>query len=97
MARISKTELIKLQKTLKSDAAIGEKFSITRQAVHQLRNRYGIASMREKNVERNDKIIALYKNGVKGTAIAEQMDVSISQVYRVIRSDKKLVKKGKRK
>jgi biotin operon repressor len=42
MARISKSELIRLQKTLITDKAISEKFGISRQAVHQLRVKYGI-------------------------------------------------------
>ena len=97
MATISKTELIKLQKTLKTDEAIGDKFGITRQAIHQLRKKYGVSSVKGRNKERNDKIIAHYKKGVVGTAIAEQLDLSIAQVYRIIRSDKKPVKKGKKK
>ncbi|MBL8029372.1 MAG: helix-turn-helix domain-containing protein [Fibrobacteres bacterium] len=97
MARISKVELIKLQKTLKTDAAIGEKFGISRQAVHQMRQKYGIDYNKGKNKERNEKIAALYKKGVAGTEIADQLDVSISQVYRIINLDKKPAKKGKKK
>ena len=37
MPRITKSQLIKLQKKFKTDAAIGEQFGITRQAIHQLR------------------------------------------------------------
>ncbi|HEX7510132.1 MAG TPA: hypothetical protein VF335_02435, partial [Chitinivibrionales bacterium] len=74
MPKISKSELIKLQKSLKTDEAIGKKFSITRQAVHQLRKKYGIPSNLAKNDERNEKILALYKKGVSGTDIAEKMD-----------------------
>lgn len=39
MSKISKQELIKLQITLVTDEAIGEKFGITRQAVHQMRKK----------------------------------------------------------
>ena len=42
MARISKAQLLKLQKKFKTDAAIGEQFGITRQAVHQLRKSMGL-------------------------------------------------------
>ena len=42
MPRFSKSELIKLQKKLKTDAEIGKKFGITRQAVHTMRKFYGI-------------------------------------------------------
>jgi DNA invertase Pin-like site-specific DNA recombinase len=59
-------------------------FGITRQAVHQLRVKYGIESSRSKNDERNEKIVRLYKKGKTGMKIAEEMDISVSQVYRVI-------------
>jgi DNA invertase Pin-like site-specific DNA recombinase len=84
MARISKTQLIKLQKTLVTDAAVGEKFGITRQAVHQLRKKYGIESSLVDNPERNAKIIALYKKGSTGITLAKKFDLSISQAYRII-------------
>ncbi len=84
MPRISKAEFLKLQKKLVTDAAIGEKFGITRQAVHQIRKLYGIPSSIADNPERNEKIIALYKKGTSGTAIAKKFDLSISQAYRII-------------
>ncbi|MBL8026546.1 MAG: hypothetical protein JNL74_09050 [Fibrobacteres bacterium] len=97
MARISKAELIKLQKTLKTDALIGEKFGISRQAVHQLRQKYGLDYNRIKNKERNEKIASLYKKNVPGTKIADSVGVSISQVYRIIGLSSKPAKKGKKK
>ena len=42
MPRFSKSELIKLQKKLKTDAEIGKKFGMTRQAVHTMRKFSGI-------------------------------------------------------
>ena len=89
MPRISKAELIRLQKTLKTDEKIGEKFGITRQAIHQMRNLYGIPSNIAKNKERNEKIANAYKAGAPGTAIAKKFDLSISQAYRIINSGKK--------
>jgi len=98
MATVSKTELIKLQKTLKTDDAIGKKFGITRQAIHQLRNKYGIPSLLVKNDERNEKIKSLYNKGVSGIKIAEKMELSVSQTYRIINDSekKKPAKKKKR-
>ena len=97
MARISKSELVKLQKKLQTDAAIGAEFGITRQAVHQLRKKYGIESVIAKNDERNEKIIGMYKAGKSGTAIAEKFDLSVSQTYRIINAvgKKKAAKKKK--
>jgi DNA invertase Pin-like site-specific DNA recombinase len=97
MARINKTELVKLQKTLKTDDAIGKKFGITRQAVHQLRKKYGIDSVIAKNDERNSKIVTSYKSGASGTAVAKKFGLSISQTYRVINETKKSAKKTAKK
>jgi hypothetical protein len=93
MACISKSELIKLQKKLKTDAKIGEKFNITRQAVHQLRKKYGIDSVIAKNDERNQKIVKAYENGAAGTVISKKFDLSVSQTYRIINEMKKSGKK----
>ena len=95
MPRISKTELIKLQKKLTTDEAIGKKFGITRQAVHQIRKKYGIKSNYADNPERNAKIVALYKKGTAGTALAKKFELSVSQAYRII-NDAGALKKKKR-
>ena len=97
MARINKTDLIKLQKKFKTDAAIGEQFGITRQAVHQLRKKYGIDSSLAENPERNADIVALYEAGTSGTAIAKKYKLSISQTYRIINETKKPAKKVAKK
>ena len=97
MARISKTQLIKLQQKLKTDAKIGEQFDISRQAVHQLRKKYGIESVIAKNAERNEKIVKAYKTGTSGTAIAKKFKLSISQTYRVVNESKKGTKKPAKK
>ncbi|OGJ89280.1 MAG: hypothetical protein A2268_10370 [Candidatus Raymondbacteria bacterium RifOxyA12_full_50_37] len=99
MARISKEELVKLQKNLKTDAAIGAKYGITRQAVHQLRVKYGIDYNRKKNLDRDQKIVGQYKKGKTGADIAKDIDLSISQIYRVIKkySKGKAAKRGRRR
>lgn len=94
MARISKAQLIKLQKKLKTDAAIGEQFGITRQAVHQLRKKYEIESSLADNPKRNADIVNAYAAGASGTALAKKYDLSISQTYRIINESKKKVKKA---
>ncbi len=87
MAKVGKEQLIKLQKTLITDAAIGAKFGISRQAIHQMRVKYGINANTAKNKERNDKIISLYKKGKSGIEIAKNLDISMSQVYRIIKKN----------
>jgi biotin operon repressor len=89
MARISKQDLVRLQKNLKTDAAIGAKFGISRQAVHQLRQKYDIDYNRTKHRDRNAKILSLYRKKASGTRIARQMKISVSQVYRIIAGLKK--------
>jgi len=84
MAKVSKSQLVALQKKLTTDEALGKKFGVTRQAIHQLRKKYGIASNYAKNPERNRKITALYKKGTSGTAIAKKFGLSVSQAYRII-------------
>ena len=84
MAKLSKSQLVELQKKLGTDQAIGDKVGVTRQAIHQLRNKYGIDSLIAKNAERNKKIVSLYKNGKTGTDISKKFDLSVSQTYRII-------------
>lgn len=97
MARISKAQLMKLQKKLQTDAAIGEQFGITRQAVHQLRKKYGIDSSLADNPKRNADIVGMYEGGASGTALAKKFKLSISQTYRIINESKKKVKKAAKK
>lgn len=97
MAKISKSQLIKLQKKLKTDAKIGEEFGITRQAVHQLRKKYDILSVIAKNDERNQKIVSAYHKGVSGIELAKKLKLSVSQTYRIINESKKSKKKASKK
>ncbi len=84
MARIGKNQLLKLQKKYRTDDAIGKLYGITRQAVHQLRVKYGIEPVPDKNKERDEEIARLYKQGVSGTKIARRFKLSVSQTYRII-------------
>jgi len=84
MARVSKSQLVALQKKLTTDEAIGKKFGITRQAIHHLRKKYGIASSFAKNPVRNASIVSLYKKGKPGTSLAKKFGLSVSQTYRII-------------
>jgi hypothetical protein len=85
MAAISKAELIRLQKKLKTDARIGEEFGITRQAIHQLRKKYGIESRIAGNSERNTEIVALRDAGQSVEALAKKFSLSVPQTYRIIK------------
>jgi Mor family transcriptional regulator len=96
MATITKAQLEKLQKKLVTDAAIGAQFGITRQAVHQLRKKFGLESSLRDNPQRNQEIIKGYESGESGTALAKKYKLSISQTYRIINENKKPAKKTKK-
>jgi hypothetical protein len=95
MARISKNELLKLQKKFHTDARIGEEFGITRQAVHQLRKKYGIDSRTAGNPERNKEMVAFRSEGKTVETIAKKFKLSIPQTYRILKENapKKAAKK----
>jgi len=83
---ISKAELKSMQKMFKTDAAIGAKFGVTRQAICQLRQKYGITAMENKNRNRDRDILAMHKRKVKVSQIAENFGLSPSRVYSVLRN-----------
>lgn len=87
MARISKDQLLKLQKRYKTDTAIGELYGISRQAVHQLRKKYGILPVEDRTIQRDAEVIRLYQSGISGTRIAKKMKLSTSQTYRILRAE----------
>ena len=101
MPRITKSQLIKLQKKLHTDARIGEEFGITRQAVHQLRKKFDIPSRTANNPQRNDDMVSMRNSGKSVEAIARKFKLSIPQSYRILKDntqkkkkpDKKAVKK----
>lgn len=97
MAKISKAELIKLQKKLKTDARIGEEFGITRQAVHQLRKKYGIDSSIAGNKERNNELVQQREAGKSVESLAKKYDLSIPQTYRIIKEASASVAKTAKK
>ena len=82
--RIARDELIRLQKTLVTDGAIGEKFGVSANAVLLMRRKYGIPAMYPNNAKRNAKIIALSRKGMTGTAIAKKFRMSISYACKII-------------
>ncbi len=99
MARISKNDLLRLQKKFHTDARIGEEFGITRQAVHQLRKKYNIDSRTAGNPDRNKEMVALRTAGKSVEAIAKKFKLSIPQTYRILKesSPKKAAKKAVKK
>lgn len=93
MACVTKKKLEQLQKRLKTDEAIGDSLGVTRQAIHQLRKKYGIDSRTSEIPERNAKIIAAYEKGVAVAELVKMFAISISQLYRILQKVKKRVKR----
>lgn len=83
--KVTKTQLTKLQKSLKTDERIGEALGLTRQSVHQLRKKFGVApSTGPGRSNRDAEIAAAYIGGETGISIARRLGLSISQTYRII-------------
>ena len=68
--------------------SIGKKFGISRQAVHQLRVKYGIESSIANNPERDKKILKAYKKKPHGPTVAKRFGLSEARVYAIIRKGK---------
>ena len=84
MPKISKAALIKLQKALRTDEAIGRKLGISRWMAYSMRTSYGIPSSFGDNPRRNEKIVALYRQGMYGTDIAKKIGLTAPMVYKII-------------
>jgi len=90
MACVNKPQLQKLQNKFKVDTKIGYHLGISRQAVHQLRIKFGIKPVKDRLVARNKEIVAAFKKVTtkKSVAVArlcQRYKLSISQVYRIIK------------
>jgi hypothetical protein len=84
VALVSKSELIRLQKSLGKDKVIARKFKVTRQWIQMLRQKYGIESRYSINPMRNKEILSLFKEGKTATEIAKKFGISLSYVYLLI-------------
>lgn len=87
MARIGKNQLVKLQKKYKTDEAIAQLYSISRQAVHQLRKKYGIAPVENKYLDRNNTICQLYRSGIPASRLSRKFKLSMTHIYRIIKAE----------
>jgi hypothetical protein len=82
--KVTKGRLSKLKKTHKTDTRIGSALGLSRQSVHQLRKKLGVATALQEKPNRDAEIAAAYIGGETGTAIAKRFGMSISQTYRII-------------
>jgi len=86
MALVSKKDLVRLQKALGSDVAIARKLKVHHQTIYYYRKKYGISSVLAGMTQRNAIIIAMYKAGKTGIAIAPEVGLTASATYRIIRN-----------
>jgi hypothetical protein len=91
MARISKDELIKLQKTLKTDVAIGKKIGVSAQYIQQLRKLYDIppssgarTAIKPPRITQKE-LIQLQKTFQSDDAIAKEVGITASRVNQLRR------------
>jgi hypothetical protein len=84
MARIGKNQLLKLQKKYHTDASIARMYNMSRQAIAQMRKRYGIAPVLHRTKERNNHIVEQYTSGKPVAAIAKKAGLTDVQIYRII-------------
>ena len=80
----SKNELLWYQKRFGTDHAVGLQLGVTRQAVHQLRNKFGIMRSLKKS-DRNAKIKVDHWNGMDADKLVKKYKLSLTQIYRIIK------------
>lgn len=83
--KLTKTDLVWLQKTLGSDTAIASNLNVCPRTVLNWRKRHGIRSIYFKNELRNMQILKLHKKGWDFERIARKVDLSGSHVRTIIR------------
>jgi len=87
-----KRALLALQRRWLTDRAIGQQNGVTRQAVHQWRERLGIPALLEKHDKRDAAIYDQYVKGRKIPDLTKLFKISVSQVYRVIKAQDALAR-----
>ena len=85
--RISNDQLLKLQRRYHTDQAIAQLFGISRQAVQQLRVRFGIVPVVRRHERRNAEIARAYRSGVSGARLARRYRLSVAQIYRILAAE----------
>lgn len=68
-----------------TDQSIARLYKISRQAVHQLRQRYNIPPVDNKNEERNKQIVQLHHNGESVLKLSKKFKLSPTHIYRILK------------
>lgn len=94
---VTKKELLEAKRVCKSDSEIGKIVNLSSQRVYQLRKIWKIPSSRKEIPARNDKIVSLFKKGMNGIKIAQEIGISIAQTYKILVKSGVVKEKSKNK
>jgi len=84
-SRITKKQLVKFHKEKATDQKIADSIGVTRQAIHQMRVKHGIPKATGRFDARDKEIFKRFKRGDKVNSISTESDISIPQVYRIVK------------
>ena len=87
----TKEQLINLQKKLKTDRAIGERYGVSRQIVFQWRKKHGIRSLRELTEARNYQIAKLFQAGLTTKELVKKFKLSTTTICKLTRMVKRAI------
>lgn len=68
-----------------NDPTVAKQFGITRQAVYNIRKKFGIPSSKSKASDKKQRIIELRNEGLSVTKVSSVCNVSQSYVYKVLK------------
>jgi len=85
ISNISRNDFLSLIKEFKSDAILAKNLNCSRQYVARLRKKFGISNTRDNIQKRNEKIVKEYQSMVPGIEISKKFNLSINQIYKIIR------------
>ena len=86
MARIGPEQLLALQRTYRSDAAIAALYGMSKQGVQRLRVKYGIPASPPDTGKRDDSIRTMRAGGASVSRISRRWNLSETHIYRILRA-----------
>ena len=84
--KINKSQLAYLAKKFGSDQRIALELGMSRQTVYNYRKKFAIVLPSKNKSGRNQIILEKFSHGVKATALAAEYQLSLPQIYRILRS-----------
>jgi len=86
----SYAQLKKLQDKFGTDHAIAMQYSVSRQAIHQMRNKFGIDT-NNKKLRRNVKIKKDWIKGFTADRLVKKYKISLTMIYRILNKYKEVL------